>query len=121
MEYYSAIKKNEIIPFAATWIEIIILSEVNQIKQISQDITYMWNLKNMIQMNLFTKQKQTCRPRKQTYGLQGACQVALVVENPPVNAGDVRDEALVPGSRRSPGGGHGNLLQCSWTEEPGGP
>ena len=56
MEYYSAIKKTEIIPFAATWIEMIMLSEVNQIKQISQDTTYIWNLKNMIQMNLFTKQ-----------------------------------------------------------------
>ena len=32
MEYYLAIKKNQIMPFAATWIdlEIIILSEVNQ-------------------------------------------------------------------------------------------
>ena len=32
MEYYSAIKKNGIIPFAATWmdLEIIILSEVSQ-------------------------------------------------------------------------------------------
>ena len=32
MEYYSAIKKNKIMPFAATWmkLEILILSEVNQ-------------------------------------------------------------------------------------------
>ena len=42
MECYSAIKMNEIMPFAATWmdLEIIILSEVRQ-KQISYDITYM--------------------------------------------------------------------------------
>ena len=34
MEYYSAIKKNETMPFAATWmdLEIIILSEVRQRK-----------------------------------------------------------------------------------------
>ena len=48
MEYYSAIKKNEIIPFAATWVEveIVILSEVSQTKrEVLYDITYMWNLK----------------------------------------------------------------------------
>ena len=34
MKYYSAMKKNEIMPFAATWMElqIIILSEVSQTK-----------------------------------------------------------------------------------------
>ena len=32
MEYYSAIKKNEIVPFAATWmdLQIFILNEVSQ-------------------------------------------------------------------------------------------
>jgi len=46
IEYYSAIKKNEIMPFVATWMdpEIIILSKVSQ-RQI-YDITYTWNLKN---------------------------------------------------------------------------
>ena len=45
LEYYSAIKKNEMMPFTATWIdlEILILSEISQ-RQI-YDVTYMWNLK----------------------------------------------------------------------------
>ena len=44
MEYYSAIKKNEIMPFAATWmqLEIIILSKSERERQIPYDITYMW-------------------------------------------------------------------------------
>ena len=44
MEYYSAIKKNEILPFAATWIQLenIMLSEVSQTeKELLYDITYM--------------------------------------------------------------------------------
>ena len=36
--------------------------------------------------------------------------VALVVKNPLANAGDIRDTGSVPGSGRSPGGGHGNPL-----------
>ena len=36
-------------------------------RKIAYDITYMWNLKKMIQMNLFTKQKQTHRYKKQTW------------------------------------------------------
>ena len=47
-----------------------------------------------------------------------ASQVALVAKNLPANAGDVRDAGLIPVSERSPGGGHGNLLQYSWLENP---
>ena len=40
--------------------------------------------------------------------------MVLVVKNLPAHAGDVRDTGLIPGSGRSPGGGRGNPLQCSW-------
>ena len=45
MVYYSAIKKNEIMPFSAMWmqLEILILSEVRK-RQIPY-ITYIWSLK----------------------------------------------------------------------------
>ena len=34
-----------------------------------------------------------------------------VVKNLPANAGDTKDVSLIPGSGRSPGGGHGNPFQ----------
>ena len=48
----------------------------------------------------------------------GASQVALMVENPPANAGDLRDAGSIPGSGRSPGEGYGSPLQCSRLENP---
>ena len=45
-------------------------------------------------------------------------QVALVVKNPPVSSGDVRDMGSITGSGRSPGGGHRNPLQYSCQENP---
>ena len=50
----------------------------------------------------------------------GASQVALVVKNPPASAGDIRDSDLIPGSRGSLEGGHGNPLQDSCLENPHG-
>ena len=41
-----------------------------------------------------------------------------MVKNLPANAGDKRDSGLIPGSRRSPGGGHGNPLKYSCLENP---
>ena len=40
-----------------------------------------------------------------------------VVKNPPANAGDM---GSISGSRRFPGGEHGNPLQCSCLENPMG-
>ena len=44
--------------------------------------------------------------------------VVTVVKNPPANAGDLRYLTSIPGSGRSPGGGHGNPLQYSCLENP---
>ena len=44
-----------------------------------------------------------------------ASQVMLVVKNPLANAGDT---GSIPGSERSPGGGHRNPLQYSCLEKP---
>ena len=45
-----------------------------------------------------------------------ASQVALVVKNPPSNAGNIKDISLIPGSGRSPEDGHGNPPQHSCLE-----
>ena len=55
---------------------------------------------------------------KDSETLLGASQVAVVVKNPPINAGDIRDEGSVPGLERAPGGGNGNLFQYSCLENP---
>ena len=64
MEYYSAIKKNEIRPFAAKWMDLesIILSKSDQEGEISYDIPYMWNLKRNY-TNELIKQRETHRKR----------------------------------------------------------
>ena len=50
---------------------------------------------------------------------QRTSQVALVVKNPPANAGDIRDMGSIPGSGNAT---HSSILawRIPWTEEPGG-
>ena len=62
MEYYSLIKKNEMMSFAATWmdLEIIILNEINQKERdMYHMILLIRTIQNETQMNIFTKQKQS--------------------------------------------------------------
>ena len=47
-----------------------------------------------------------------------ASQVVLVVKNLPASAGDIRDQASIPGLGRSPGGGCGNWFHCSYLGNP---
>ena len=74
MDYYSAIKKNDTLPFAATWmdLETVTLSEVSQTAKGRYLMTFLkcGIYKEMIQMNLFEKQKQTHRLGERTYGSQ---------------------------------------------------
>ena len=48
----------------------------------------------------------------------GASHVAQVLKNPSSNARDIRDVGLIPGSGRSPGGGHSNPFQYSFLKNP---
>ena len=51
MEYYSGIKKNEILPYAMMWLELecIMLREVSQSeKDKYHDFIHIWNLRNKI-------------------------------------------------------------------------
>ena len=45
-----------------------------------------------------------------------ASQVALVIKNPPANAGAAEEEGSIPGSGRSPREGHDNCPQYSCLE-----
>ena len=54
------------------------------------------------------------------YVARVSSKVALVVKNLPANAGNARDAGSIPGSGRSPGGGHGNPLQYPCLENPHG-
>ena len=49
-------------------------------------------------------QKKFMFPFRSFWGPVTASLVVLVVKNPPVNAGDIRDAGSIPGSRRSSGG-----------------
>ena len=44
--------------------------------------------------------------------------VGSVVKNMPAKAEEAEDMGLIPGVGRSPGGGHGHLLQYSSLENP---
>ena len=52
------------------------------------------------------------------YVYAGASQVTVMVKNLPASEGDTRDPSWIPGSGRSSGEGHGNLLQYSCLENP---
>ena len=69
-EYELAIKENESLPSAMTFMDLegIVLSEISQRKTKCHDFTYMWNLKNKI--NKQVDQKQTHKYREHFDGCQ---------------------------------------------------
>ena len=79
VEYYSAIKKNGMLAFAATWVDLggTMLSEISQKKS---NFTYLWNLKSKQTTTAkepkqskwisITKQKYSHKRREQTGGCQ---------------------------------------------------
>ena len=74
----------------------------------------------MNRKHLWRKKEKRMKGSWQDLSCSWASQVAVVVKNPPANAGDTRDTGLIPGSGSSPGGGHGNPLQYSCLKKAGG-
>ena len=82
-----------------------------------------WKLENESTFELGLCSGPTDRRRRlwnhrEVREITGASHVALVVKNPPANAGDIRDMCSIPGSWRFPRGRHGNILQYSGLENP---
>ena len=74
MKYYSAINKNEITSFAATWMELesLILSEVSQKeKDKFHMISHIWNLIYGTNGPIYRKETNSQKHGEQTCGCQG--------------------------------------------------
>ena len=71
---------------------------------------------NYVQINLW--KQHNCILKIEIINILNGLPRWLVVKNPPINAGDIRDSSLIPGSRRSPGGAHGCPPWYSCLENP---
>ena len=103
LEYYSAMKEKEILPFAATWmkLDIIILNELSQKeKDKYYIISLTYGIWKMTQMNPSVRQKQTQRHRKEA---SPGCQ---------------RGRRMREGTDWEFGVRNGNSFQCSCLENP---
>ena len=67
-QYFSAVKKNEIMPYVATWmdLEIVILNDISQIEKQKHLLrSFILRIKKVvIQVLLLTNQKETHRVRE---------------------------------------------------------
>ena len=62
MEHYSAVKKNEILSFAATSMELesVILNEVSQTEKDKYNVTYVWDLKDNTNGSICKTEADSC-------------------------------------------------------------
>ena len=80
MENYLAMKRNEIVPFTETWMDLEIVTqgeERQKQKNKCHIIVFKCEIQKMVQMDLFAKQKQNHRCREQTYACQEESQDEL--------------------------------------------
>ena len=77
-----------------------------------QKLFHRWNLSDGVSNSLHSSSTHLLSISHARW----ASQVALVMKDPPANAGDLRDTGVIPGPGRSSGGWHGNPLQYSCLE-----
>ena len=101
MGYYSALKRNDIVPSAEMWIDpgTVIQSEVRE-KQISCISTYMWNLEKWYRLSYLQSRNRDTDVENKHMNIKWGegrwgeleltyihCTVVLVVKNLPASAG----------------------------------
>ena len=107
LEYYSAVKRTEILASAATWVdlEVVIISEISQTKAISHDATYM--------------QRRQWHPTPVLLPGKSHGQRSLVGCSPwGRQESDMTEQLHFHFSLSCTGEGNGNPLQCSCLENP---
>ena len=110
---------------AKSWTWLSDWTELNTHVQLLTQVTELTQVAELTKFSSYPRLKSSeIGVNRDVKAYRMASQVTLVVKNLPANAGDVKDVGSIPGSQRSPGGGHGThskilAWRISWTEKPG--
>ena len=101
-----------------TWVRSLGREDPLEKEMVTHSSNLAWRIPQTEKPGRGRKESDTTERLHYTILYYRASQVALVVKNSPVNAGDAKDESLISGSGRSSEVGNGNPLQYACLGNP---